>query len=214
MIAYLFILLIVLSAVVTIRTSHYGQKRYVYFFKPLTMLLIMLVALLEPAISPSYKYLILAGLLFSLAGDVFLMLPSDRFVSGLIAFLIAHLLYIVAFAAKVDGLLYWPLIPLVILGGVVYTMIYPSLEEMKIAVLLYVLVILTMAWLAWEWWAQTGQKDALIAFFGAMLFVVSDVILAFNRFRGAVKYYSALNLTTYFGAQCLLATSIGLSIWA
>ena len=46
-----------------------------------------------------YAGFILAGLVFSLAGDVFLMLPSDQFMAGLVSFLIAHLFYIAAFTA-------------------------------------------------------------------------------------------------------------------
>jgi len=50
------------------------------------------------------------------SGDVFLMLPSDRFVAGLVAFLMAHLCYIAAFGSEIDALAWWPLIPPVIFG--------------------------------------------------------------------------------------------------
>ena len=68
-------------------------------------------------------------------------------------------------------------------------------------------VILVMAWQAWERWGHTGQHLALIASLGAVLFVVSDAILALNRFRAQFKAARLLNLTTYFAAQWLIALS-------
>jgi uncharacterized membrane protein YhhN len=146
--------------------------------------------------------MVLTGLVFSTAGDVLLMMPLDRFVTGLVAFLIGHLFYSVAFASEASALIWWPLIPLVTYGIVVYVILFPSLGRLKWPVLLYVGGILTMAWLAWERWAQTVQN-------GALLFVLSDTILAIDRFRGTFKLARALNLTTCFAAQCLIASSVG-----
>lgn len=70
-----------------------------YIGKPLTTLLILWLALsAQPAVDARYRRAVLAGLVLSLIGDVFLMLPGDRFVLGLVAFLLAHVCYIVAFA--------------------------------------------------------------------------------------------------------------------
>ena len=173
------------------------------------MVFVLLIAMLGQATPPFYKYMILIGLLFSLAGDVLLMLPSDRFVAGLVAFLIAHLSYIAAFVSEISLLIWWPLIPFVIYGIVIYIILAPSLGKLKLPVLIYVLVILMMTWLAWERWSQTGQSGALLASIGAVLFVISDTILAIDRFRGTFKLSRALNLTTYFAAQLLIAGSIG-----
>jgi uncharacterized membrane protein YhhN len=54
-----------------------------------------------------------------------------------------------------------------------------------------------------------GRNGALLASIGALLFVLSDKILAINRFRGAFKLARAFNVTTYFAAQCLIASSVG-----
>ena len=85
--------LAILSAALHIRAEHYGPRYHVYLFKPLTMAFILLMAVRAgwPDLS-RYKVAILAGLVCSLAGDVFLMLPSDRFIAGLVSFLLAHLL--------------------------------------------------------------------------------------------------------------------------
>jgi uncharacterized membrane protein YhhN len=209
MLTYILVLWVILSASIHIRAEYHGPRQYVYIFKPLTMVFILLIAILGQAASPFYKYMILTGLVFSLAGDVFLMLPSDQFVAGLVAFLIAHLFYSAAFASEMSVLIGWPLIPFVIYGIVIYIILAPSLGKLKLPVLIYVVVILMMAWLAWERWNQTGQSGALLASIGAALFIISDTILAIDRFRGGVKLSRALNLTTYFAAQLLIAGSVG-----
>jgi len=84
--------LILLSAVLHIRAEYAANLRQIFFFKPTTTLLIILVCFLQAAgISSGYYYFVLAGLLFSLGGDVFLMLPSDRFLHGLLSFCVLML---------------------------------------------------------------------------------------------------------------------------
>lgn len=202
-------LLVVVSASIHIRAEYRGPRQQIYIFKPLTMLLIGLIAILGQGAPSFYKNMIIIGLVFSIMGDIFLMLPTDRFVAGLVSFLIAHLFYIGAFVAGIDAFRWWPLIPFALFGIAIYIYLAPALGKLKLPVLLYVGVIMVMAWVAWELWIQTGQSGALLAAFGAMLFVVSDAILAINRFRAPFKSARLLNLTTYFAAQWLIAGSVG-----
>src|SRR5512136_1237152 len=96
-------LLIFISAFFTIRAKYSGPAWCVYVFKPLTTILIILTACMaDVSFSLPYQRFILSGLLFSLAGDVFLMLPEDRFIPGLVSFLIAHVFYITAFMIETD----------------------------------------------------------------------------------------------------------------
>lgn len=209
MLTSILVLLVMLTCAIHIRAEYRGPQWQVYIFKPLTMVFIWLIAILGQAALPLYKYMIIAGLVFSMAGDVFLMLPSDRFVAGLVAFLVAHLFYIVAFMSEISTLIWWPLILLVTYGIVIYFILAPHLGKLKPPVIIYIVVILVMAWLAWGRWRQTGQGGALLAFLGAILFVISDTILATDRFHGAFKAARVLNLATYFAAQCMIAGSIG-----
>jgi uncharacterized membrane protein YhhN len=212
MLASVLTLLAIVSASMHILAEYRGPRLRVYIFKPLTMVIILLIAFLGQGASPFYKYMIITGLVFSLAGDVFLMLPRDRFVAGLVAFLIAHLFYIAAFAPEINGLVWWPLVPLVIYAIVIYRILSPFLGRLQLPVLFYIVVILVMAWLAFERWSHVDQTGALMAFIGALLFVVSDTILAIDRFRGTFKSAPALKLATYFAAQWLLAGSVGASL--
>ena len=202
---------VILSAGLHIRAHYFGPQYQEYIFKPLTMIFILMIAASGQGPSPLYKCLIMTGLVFSLAGDIFLMLPSDRFIPGLVSFLSAHLFYIAAFVSKTHAPVWWPLFFAVICGIVIYYFLYPFLEKFKWPVLIYMSVILIMAWFAWGWWSQTGHKEALLAAVGAVLFVISDTILAINRFRRPFKLSQALIMITYFAAQVLIAGSITIS---
>ena len=202
-------LLAVIFATIQIRAEYRGPYHNIYIFKPLVMVCIVLIALLGHTTTPLYKILIIAGLLFSMTGDTLLMPPWNRFVAGLIAFLVAHLCYIAAFASQTSTIAWWPLIPLAIYGLIIYTFLTPSLDKMKVPVLAYIIVILVMAWLGWVYRLQTSNLSALLAFVGAIFFVVSDSILATNRFRMQFKAGRLLNLATYFIAQWLIAGSVG-----
>ncbi len=207
-------LLAIFSASLHIRAEYLGPRYHVYLFKPLTMVFILLIAVQAGWPDPSlYKVAIIAGLVCSLAGDVFLMLPSDRFVAGLVSFLVAHLFYIAAFTSGTGfGFSLWSLAPFVVYGIFIFSILSPHLGKMKLPVLVYMVVILVMAWQAWERWSQIGQSAALLAFLGAVLFVASDSALAVNRFRRQYKSAQALILSTYFAAQWLIAGSVEIGV--
>ncbi len=86
-------LLVFASGIACIHADMTGRRSAVYVFKPLTMLFVLSLALQSSAsTSTLYAWMIVVGLLFSLAGDILLMLPSDRFAAGLASFLVAHVL--------------------------------------------------------------------------------------------------------------------------
>lgn len=201
---------VAVSAVIHIRAEYRGARRTVYIFKPLTTSLIILTALLLPdAVPGPYKWLIIAGLIFSLGGDVFLMLPQDRFVFGLISFLIAHLFYIAAFTRQTGfQLTPWVLAAYLVYGAAMLYLLWPYLGSMKGPVAVYMGVILVMGWQATERWLSLGGPGALLAVVGAILFVISDSTLALDKFRGQFASARAIVLSTYFAAQWLIALSV------
>ena len=179
-----------------------------YLFKPLTTILIILIPVLAAEDISLLTGLILAGLVFSLLGDIFLMLPKDRFLEGLIAFLIAHLLYISGFLIDQGMPVFWPLLPILGLSGVIGWFLYNGMGKMRIPSFVYLGVISAMLWLAWSRWISGGQPNQLLGFYGASLFFFSDFILATNRFKVNFKAARALNLTTYYAGQYLIALSV------
>jgi uncharacterized membrane protein YhhN len=203
-------LLTLLSGALTITARFRESKWLEYIFKPLTMVWIILIVVLNrDPLSTRYQVIILLGLLASLVGDVFLMLPDPRyFLYGLFSFLTAHLFYIVAFT--VEGgkapLLY--IIPFALYGMIVLWQLWPYLGAMKRPVTVYVGVILIMAWQAANRWIGPRLDGSLVAMVGAYLFVMSDSVLAFDRFRGSWRSAPFWVLSTYFAAQWLIALSV------
>ncbi|NIR50325.1 lysoplasmalogenase, partial [candidate division KSB1 bacterium] len=158
-----------------IRAENRGSQIGVYLSKPLTVLSIIAIALLiDNPISSFYKYLIILGLVFSLFGDIFLMLPSDHFLAGLLIFLITHLFYSAAFAFTSEFHYTWySLVGFVVLyatGRILFAILKPHLGNFRLLVLVYMIVILTMSWLAFNRWLSTEHHASLLAFAGALFF--------------------------------------------
>jgi uncharacterized membrane protein YhhN len=203
-------LLTLVSAALTVAAEYAGVRPAVYVFKPLTTILILLLAVTAPAkTGPFYQTAIIVGLVFSLAGDVFLMLPADLFVAGLASFLLAHCCYIAAFTSK-TGLRSSALLalPFVIYVGAFFRLLLPHVGALRVPVIVYGLVLCAMAWRAGEAWRLGGEQRATWAFIGAVLFVISDSALAYNRFVSAFRSSSAVVLGTYFAAQWMIARSV------
>lgn len=198
---------VLVSAAICISGALRDRSTLVYVFKPFTMLLILALAV-QPSASttPAYRALVAAGLAFSLAGDVFLMLPRDRFTAGLASFLVAHLVYVAAFATKgpIAALLPW-----LLFAAPFYAFLLPTLGTMRVPVAVYVTAIVAMAWQATTQWLAVDQPGALLALVGAGLFVFSDAALAWNRFRNAFSWAPAVVLSAYFIGQCLIGLSVG-----
>ena len=202
-------LLVLAPALLIIRAEYRGPRRQVYVFKPLTVILIILIALQTKfAGAPPYKQLIIAGLLCSLAGDVLLIWPRERFVAGLVCFLFAHVCYIAAFTVG-GGRVFsaWGAAVLVLYGALMLRVLWPRLGRLKGPVAFYVAAILLMAWQALNRWLAAGEAGSALALAGALLFVASDSALALNRFGGEFKSAQAVVLATYFAAQWLIALS-------
>lgn len=198
--------LALVSALLTIRAEYRGPRVQVYIAKPLTVVLIILVALqTKHETAASYKSLVVAGLLCSLAGDVFLMLPRDRFAAALVSFLVAHLFYVAAFASGVRAWSVWWAAALAVYGALMLGLLWRGFGRLKAAVVVYVAAILLMAWAALSRWS--GADGGTWAAAGALLFVASDSALAWNRFKGEFGGAQALLLSTYFAAQWLIAVS-------
>lgn len=206
-------LAVVAAAALAILGEERGPRWLVYVWKPAATLLILLTAAFLPGAGAGagYRALIVAGLACSVAGDVFLMLPRDRFVMGLASFLVAHLAYSAAFWPPGGGLaVVLGLVLLLAIGGVVLAVLWPGLPpRLRLPVTAYVGVIIVMVWLAGARWASEGTEAALAAAVGAVLFMGSDTLLALDRFRRRIPHARLWVLATYYAGQYLIARSVG-----
>ena len=163
---------------------------------------------------PGYRGLILTGLIFSLVGDVLLALPQRRaFLLGLVAFLIGHIWYAVAFIQQVT-LAWWVVVGWVALAAFalgVFRWLRPHVGSMLVPVVAYILVISVMVGsvLAMSANPDLGLSGRLLALSGATLFFVSDLFVARDRFidRSIRNRYAGLPL--YYVGQFMIALSIG-----
>lgn len=206
---YLSVAVIAVSAGLAISGKYKKQKFIHYAFKPLTMVLIISLAWERTLSSPSsYGYLVISGLCLSLLGDIFLMLPKNRFRPGLVAFLAAHVLYIFALSQGIQLRSYFVLVPLLLLGAIIYAVIFKNIRRLRVPVLVYVLVLSLLAWVAVNRYLTFADQASLLVMLGGLLFFVSDSALAVNRFRKKFWLAEILILSAYFAAQLCFALSI------
>jgi len=210
---------ILLAAVAAIiGASLDGDGRWLHWIaKPLATLLIASIVWRADAAPPGYRRAILLGMAFSCIGDIALMLPFDAFVPGLIAFLLAHVCYIVAFREGFRagrGMLFAAAL-LAVFAGINLAGLWPLLpNDLRIPVVVYVVVLALMATLAlaraWTNNAATpsAPTSARWAAIGAVLFVISDSVLAWDRFGGGLPAATLCVLSTYYAAQYCIARSV------
>ncbi len=170
--------------------------------------LLCLMAWVRLTARDRYANLILAGLIFSLAGDILLEISADLFVPGLIAFLIGHVWYIAAFWSVTRELRWSRVLPFAAWVVLAYLLLFPSLKGMAVPVAAYVIVIGSMMWrssaivdspvLRWQW----------LALIGAILFGLSDTLLAFKKFNDVTIGPHFTVIVLYWLGQLGLALSV------
>ena len=202
-----------ISSLVYIGTmgNHEGTDRLHYVLKPLTTLLIAGIAFVIPVpVSDTYRWLVILGLLLSLAGDVFLMLPDDRyFIFGLASFLVAHLFYIGAYRSRGGfGFTWWLALVYLAYAVTLVYLLWPTIADVRIPVIVYAAVLMVMGWQAAEMWITWSDLSALAAMLGGIFFLLSDSTLALNKFRAPIRQSSIIVMSTYWAAQLLIAWSV------
>jgi uncharacterized membrane protein YhhN len=178
--------------------------------KPLTTLLIIALAITLKSSHPDARWLVVAGLVFCLVGDVMLMSAVDNFVGGLGSFLIGHVLFGFAVFRRPHGhiaLAGLVLIPLAVVVGTFGPAIVKGARQravaLGIAVTAYLVVIASMAVLV----TLTGSPWAII---GAAFFVISDTLLGYDLFAKPFASARVAIMVTYHLA--LVGLTLGL-VW-
>jgi len=159
---------------------------------------------------PSWRLYVVLALVFSWAGDVFLI-SGDWFIAGLVAFLIAHIFYIIAYhvtGAAVGELRALDILKFVVYGVALIWLIYPGLGDLLIPVLIYALVLLGMGvWAHKRRGATTVTSFKLVAT-GAILFAFSDGLIAVNKFAYPIPAERILIMSIYMTAQYLIVQGL------
>jgi uncharacterized membrane protein YhhN len=213
--AWLLLALFLAVAVLDWVAVHQGSKALEYLAKPGCMVFLIAAALaLDPA-DGAARALLVAALVLSTLGDVFLMLPGRQpgtsgpnlFVAGLGSFLLAHLAYVLGFGfegGSLGGVLVG-LVPVVVLVAVVGRRVRAAVvaspePELATPVSAYIAVISLMVLAAF------GTLDGR-AMVGAALFAASDSLIAWERFVKPRPWGPVTIIVTYHLAQALLVLS-------
>jgi uncharacterized membrane protein YhhN len=163
------------------------------------------------AVTSGFKKWIVAALFFSWVGDVLLIFQDNDklfFILGLSAFLIAHIFYIVFFhqvrvreSVKSNA---WLLLPVVVYYAALITLLSPHLGDMKLPVRIYGIVISFMFMLAMHMIFIKNKIAGRWMMTGALLFVISDSVLAVNKFYQPFQTADVLIILTYGLAQLFI----------
>jgi uncharacterized membrane protein YhhN len=201
--------------------SHIGQIKWLEeLTKPLLLpfLILWFIYNRTDRSAPEFT-LTLTALLLSWFGDILLMFGNrgeQFFVLGLISFLLAHLFYIVTFRyIRVPALVEAPrgfinvrIIILVMAGSSLYYLLYPNLGQMRWPVGIYTMVIISMAIAALLRRGHTSAPSFISVYAGALLFVLSDSVIAVTKFLTPVEYGGAIVMVTYLAAQFLIVRGV------
>ncbi len=208
MLQYTFTILLILFAVSAVFSKYRRKKMMFYFTKPAATLVIILMLYFTKSESSVLYLPILFALIFSFFGDIFLMFEGKGFLYGIIAFLIAHIFYSLAFMQQVEIYNYYLLIPVFGITIGFYLYIVKYLEKFRRPVSIYISIITLMFWLAVNRFFFENSYQNTLVFSGAVLFVISDALLALNKFKTKFPLSELLILTTYYLAQYLFVMAV------
>lgn len=145
-----------------------------------------------------YSKLLLIALTFCLAGDIFL-LNDKYFLFGLASFLVAHVFFSLAFLS-INGFKFHitPLVVLSLVLGSYYVFLFDHLHEFAVPAGIYLVMILVMNWLAIAVFINEKRRIYFLLAAAAILFTVSDAMIAYNKFVGVFRCAEVLILSTYW----------------
>lgn len=192
-----------------------GKEEYRQITKLLIMptLILFLFANAKKNRYPTSKFIIFTGLLFAFLGDALLLKSGSQwFIGGMIAFLITHICYTVFFLrfakVKFTNATEFAIAAVVVsvISVKIIQFLTPYLGDMKIPVKIYVAAISVMAATAANLLGNKLLKILATSFFipGAILFMLSDAVLAVNYFIYHEPFLDVVVMMSYGYAQCLM----------
>lgn len=211
--------LFLLASLVDISFVLEGNSAYRFYSKPLILLglIIYFYRITKPIAATFLTKSILSALIFSWIGDILLLWPS-LFLYGLGAFLMAQICYIIGFKLaqrtqnRLDHVnfikIFFYNLPIYLTAAFVFYLINPNLGTMKIPVVIYIIVIVSMVATARERFKKSNPASFWQVFIGAILFFISDGIIALSRFFKDFPESGILIMGTYVVAQLLIVMGI------
>lgn len=202
-----------LALAVEVSALYFGRQDVQFFSKPSLMLILLVYFWANARNFVSQKYLIMLALFFSWLGDIFLLFEKQNprlFIFGLASFLAAHIFYIVYFYqiraknAVKKKLEFLPSFAVLIYVVCLFALLAPNLGNLQIPVAVYTLALSIMLLASIHAFDFKRHDFARLCVAGTSLFVVSDSLLAINRFYKPFAFAGILVMLTYALAQFLI----------
>ncbi len=207
-------LMLALVAVFTAREIvTYNEKIHLkYICTPMITAIIsgfVVLSMYEGGIT-SYQVLVLSALIFSIVADTMLMVVEVSLMEqGIVYFMLGHVMYIAAFSLDYEfrGWNMAVAVILLILLAMFYRGIRGTVGKLRIPILIYAVVLCTMLFFALSYFNHEVSRKSIFIIVGALLFVISDFLLAYLTFIRPHKQESVIVWAVYAPAQLLLALS-------
>jgi uncharacterized membrane protein YhhN len=222
MIQFVFLIVFFIDFAIHIVSEAIENKTLRYITKPLLVPMILLYyttgIFIELAIT-HILWLLVIALIFGWLGDVFLMLgrEGNYFMLGLGSFLIGHIFYIILYTLVIfsfGNLLLFPIwgwlliIPILVIAGFFYYRIRGKMEDLTVPTVIYLVIISLMSFFALLLLSVPNLLAFSLVYIGACLFMISDGMIAVDKFDVKIPYSRVFVMLTYATAQFLITQGI------
>lgn len=218
MISRIYLFLYVAAAVVNVGARF--MELYTVAMCSKVLLMPLLIAYVYESTKSNVTVLILmlcAALIFSWGGDVALLYEGNTyFLLGMGAFLIAQVIYAWLFIKSIQLNIrwkWWYFVPVLLMTIGLLSQVLPKAGALQIPIAVYSLAIASMAITALARQGKVGTRSFWLVCIGAFTFVVSDSIIAWNKFVMPFEWADALVMLTYTIAQVLIVRGILIQKW-
>lgn len=201
-------LAVLFSGWLYVDAAYRGPDWQRWLFRPVTLLLLLAWGWNAEFITIS-GYLVLAGLLASLLGDMLRILPGERLLASIALIFISYLLYAISFGLQMNFSLYLPWLPVpIVLTLVTLLIIWTKLETLQVPVFALLIMSMIMVWVAGDQYFGLAREVNFSIMVGACLLFLSNCIWLIARFRYPFKASKAIVATLYFLGQFLIIRSL------
>lgn len=211
------LILFIADAILDVLSDYFHWNEIRYVTKPLLAIILFIYCSTEIKGKNKFIALLLSALIFSCVGDVFLLFEKSApywFMFGLISFLIAHIFFIILFLQikkqnQPDKKLSLIIILLIITYTIfLFLLLKPSLADLKIPVLIYASALSIMLLSSLHAFDLSKQAAGRLCTAGALFFLISDSLLAINKFYKPFAAAGFIVMCTYISAQLLIVLGV------
>ncbi|TXT60691.1 MAG: putative membrane protein [Promethearchaeota archaeon] len=216
MIQYIFLGILIADYIIHIGSEVIENKPLRFATKPFLMPLVILYYIFSVGVAMVNWFLVIA-LIFGTLGDISLMIGREGkwFMMGLGSFLIGHIFYIITYLLlSGTSLLQFPvwgwlfLIPLIAITLLLYMRIKDKMGDLQVPTIVYIVVIFMMSFFAMLLLSIFEIFDFTLVYLGAILFIISDGIIAIAKFDVDIPKERVYIMITYVLAQLLITQGI------